>query len=412
MAYISAGNLDATKNVQPVRYLETDDPNRPPLPGIGLCLSGGGYRAMLFHLGAIWRLNELGMLRKEIVVSGAEQIGPQRLVRISSVSGGSITAGLLGLRWKSLVFDGANVATNLGQMIVEPIRVLASTTIDVGAILKGKLLPWKNVADEIAAAYRKHLYGKATLQDLPSDVEGPRFVLNANSLQTKALWRFSKPFMGDWRVGLIRNPSLDLATAVAASGASPPFLSPVELKPRPADFDPTTAPPKDSLQFEPYTSDVRLTDGGVYDNLGLETVWKSYQTILVSDGGAETPDQRKPSKAWLWQVYRVLNLFDNQVGSLRKRQVIGSYQMHLRTGTYWGMRTDIADYQLPSTLPCPHKQTLVLAETPTRLKKMDSVLQERIINWGYAVCDAAIRKHVTPAAPVPIAFPYPAVGVG
>ncbi|HEX9545654.1 MAG TPA: hypothetical protein VF955_10755 [Pyrinomonadaceae bacterium] len=37
-----------------------------------------------------------------------------------------------------MVFDGANVATNLEQMIVEPIRVLASTTIDVGAILKGE----------------------------------------------------------------------------------------------------------------------------------------------------------------------------------------------------------------------------------------------------------------------------------
>ncbi len=87
MAYISAGKLNAAQNVQPVRYLKTDDPNRPPLPSIGLCLSGGGYRAMLFHLGAIWRLNELGLLKKEIVVSGAEQIGPQRLVRISSVSG-------------------------------------------------------------------------------------------------------------------------------------------------------------------------------------------------------------------------------------------------------------------------------------------------------------------------------------
>jgi len=31
----------------------------PPSPGIGLCLSGGGYRAMLFHVGAFWRLNEL-----------------------------------------------------------------------------------------------------------------------------------------------------------------------------------------------------------------------------------------------------------------------------------------------------------------------------------------------------------------
>jgi NTE family protein len=87
-------------------------------------------------------------------------------------------------------------------------------------------------------------------------------------------------------------------------------------------------------------------------------------------------------------------------------------QMHLRTGTYWGMRTDIADYDLPSTLPCPHKQTLVLAETPTRLQKMDSVLQERLINWGYAVTDAAIRTHLTPTAPVPLPIPYPAVGVG
>lgn len=32
--------------------------------GIGLCLSGGGFRAMLFHLGAFIRLNELGLLRK------------------------------------------------------------------------------------------------------------------------------------------------------------------------------------------------------------------------------------------------------------------------------------------------------------------------------------------------------------
>jgi len=409
MANISPGNLDATKNVQPVRFLETDDPFKPPQPGIGLCLSGGGYRAMLFHLGAIWRLNELGLLRKEIIVSGAEAIGPQHLVRVSSVSGGSITAGLLGLKWQSLTFDGANVATNLGPMIIKPIRAMASTTIDVWAILKGKLLPWTNVAREIAADYRKHLFRNATLQALPADSDGPRFVINATSLQTKVLWRFSKPFMGDYRVGLIRNPTLELATAVAASSAFPPLLSPAQLKLRPADFDPTT---EGGLQFEPYTSDVRLTDGGVYDNLGLETVWKSYDTILVSDGGGATADEPRPSAEWLKQAYRVVNLLDNQVGSLRKRQVVGSYQMNLRHGTYWGIRTNILDYKLPTALPCPFDQTLALSNTPTRLKKLDPVLQERIINWGYAVTDAAIRKHVTPAAPLPIAFPYPAVGVG
>ncbi len=51
-------------------------------------LSGGGYRAMVFHVGALWRLNEVGLLSK--------------LKRVSSVSGGSITAGSLALAWKNL----------------------------------------------------------------------------------------------------------------------------------------------------------------------------------------------------------------------------------------------------------------------------------------------------------------------
>jgi NTE family protein len=391
----TTGGLDAAKNIQPVRYLKTDDPHRVPSPGMGLCLSGGGYRAMLFHLGAIWRLNELGMLRG--------------LVRISSVSGGSITAGMLGLRWKSLTFDAANVATNLDTLVVQPIRNLANMTIDRGSIIWGILLPRKSIADEIAADYRKYLFGNTTLQDLPSDTEGPRFVINATNVQTKVLWRFSKPFMGDYRVGLIRNPTVELAVAVGASSAFPPFLSPAELKPNPADFDPTT---KGDLQFEPYTSDILLTDGGVYDNLGLETVWKAYDTILVSDGGGATADEPKPKRDWLEHAYRIVNLLFNQVGSLRKRQVIASYQMGLRKGTYWGIGTNILDYKLPTAMPCPFEKTQILANTATRLKKLDPVLQERIINWGYAVTDAAVRKHVTPTAPAPIAFPYPAVGVG
>lgn len=385
---------DIAKNLHPVRFIPTDDPLAKPIPGIGLCLSGGGYRAMIFHLGALWRLNELGLLRK--------------VKRVSSVSGGSLTAGRLGLMWNKLTFDAADIATNLEELVVHPLRNLASQTIDIGAVLCGKLLPWKTVPEVMAAIYRKHLYGTATLQDLPSDAEGPRFVLNATSLQTTVLWRFSKPFMGDYRVGLIRNPKLELATAVAASGAGPPFLSPVELKPNPADFDPTT---NGGLQFPPYTTEVKLTDGGVYDNLGLETVWKIYDTILVSDGGAATPDEPRPKSEWFQQTYRVLTLMDNQVGSLRTRQVIAAYQLHLRKGTYWGIRTNILNYGLSNALNCPFNQTLVLANTPTRLKAMDAVLQERLINWGYAVCDAAIRTYVAPGA-APPAFPYPAAGVG
>lgn len=203
----------ATQNIQPVRFIETDDPLAHPLPGVALCLSGGGYRAMLFHLGALWRLNQFGLLKG--------------LVPISSVSGCSITAGMLGLMWKKLQFDNNHTASNLEELVINPVRRLADVTIDQGAIIKGILLPWKTIADEIADAYRQHLFGNATLQDLPSDDEGPRVVINATNVQTNVLWRSSKPFMGDYRVGLIRNPRLDLAVAVAASSAFPPFLSPV-----------------------------------------------------------------------------------------------------------------------------------------------------------------------------------------
>ena len=383
------------KNIQPVQLLPTDGPLSQPRPGMALCLSGGGYRAMLFHLGTLWRLNELGLLKT--------------LAKISSVSGGSITAGMLGLRWNRLSFNSANIATDLEALVVDPIRSLGGTTIDRGSIIKGILLPRHTVADEVAQAYRDHLFANATLQDLPSDSEGPRFVINATNVQTKVLWRFSKPFMGDYRVGLIRNPTTELAVAVGASSAFPPFLSPVSITLNPADFDPSTA---GDLQVQPYTSDVVLTDGGVYDNLGLETSWKSYDTILVSDGGGATSDEPYPKKEWFEHIYRVLGIINNQVGSLRKRQVIASFQLHLRKGAYFGMRTNITDYNLPTAMDCPFAQTLALANTATRLKKLDSTLQERIINWGYAVCDAAVRTHVIPNAPLPAGFPYPSAGVG
>ena len=380
-------------NLEPIR-LAPGDEAKQPRQGIALCLSGGGYRAMVFHLGTLWRLNEAGLLKT--------------LNRVSSVSGGSITAGMLGLQWKKLNFDGQGTANNLLDLVINPVLDLADHTLDVISIAEGIINPFKSIAEEVADAYRNHLYGHATLQDLPSDDEGPRFVINATNVQTKVLWRFSKPFMGDYRVGLIRNPTLQLAVAVGASSAFPPVLSPVELKLHPQDFDPTTA---GDLQKAPFNSDVVLSDGGVYDNLGLETAWKEYQTILVSDGGGATSDDSNPHKDWLQHAVRILELLDNQVGSLRKRWVIGSFENKQREGTYWGIRTNIADYGLADAMNCPFSRTMELASTPTRLKAMGQILKQRLVNWGYAVCDAALRKHLDPNIPVPKDFPYPAADV-
>ena len=367
--------------------------NRPPEAGVALCLSGGGYRAMLFHVGTLWRLNELGYL--------------PRLARISSVSGGSITAGRLGLVWNRLAFDPAGVAAGFTREVVEPIRHLASTTIDRAAILTGALLPGQ-VSDRVVAAYRAHLFGDATLQDLPADP--PRFVINATNVQSGALWRFMRPAMRDYRVGAVPNPTLPLAIAVAASSAFPPVLSPVVLKLREEEYAPPA--PGEDLRRPPFTTRVMLTDGGVYDNLGLETAWKRYETILVSDGGGKMRAEEDPPDDWVRHSVRINEIIDNQVRSLRKRQVVDAFIAGVRRGAYWGIRTDIADYGLPTALPCPWPATRTLADVKTRLKAMEPVTQERLINWGYAVCDAAMRRHVEPAAPAPAGFPYPASSVG
>ena len=375
---------------EPVQRIPGEEPDAKPEPGIGLCLSGGGYRAMLFHLGSIWRLYEAGVLRNA--------------TRISSVSGGSITAGVLGLRWSELSFDPARIASDFVGRVVQPIRSLASETIDAEAIILGIALPGR-ISDRVAAAYEHHLFGKATLQDLP---DAPRFVINATNVQSGALWRFMKPYMRDYRVGEVKKPTISLAQAVAASSAFPPVLSPMEMRLDPKQF---TAGSGLDLQRPPFTSKVVLSDGGVYDNLGLETVWKRYVTVLVSDAGGKTQPQEEPKSDWARHAFRVLDLIDNQVRSLRKRQLIDSYVSGARQGTYWGIRTNIHDYALPDALDCPFERTTELAETPTRLKRLNDELQERLINWGYAVCDAALRKHVDPALAPPGGFPYPAAGV-
>jgi NTE family protein len=169
------------------------------------------------------------------------------------------------------------------------------------------------------------------------------------------------------------------------------------------------------LNRPPFTQTAVLSDGGVYDNLGLETV-KRFTTLLVSDAGQKIAPEDDPHHDWARHSIRILDLVDNQVRSLRKRHLVEAYIRGDRTGTYWGIRTRFADYKLNNDpLGCLNRNPISLAEIPTRLEKMPRTQHDKLVNWGYAICDAALRAHINEHLQTklgikitpPTGFPFP-----
>ncbi|WP_432949936.1 patatin-like phospholipase family protein [Kribbella sp. CA-253562] len=370
--------------VEPVRRLP-NDPEEPPTDGVAVCLSGGGYRAMLFHTGVLWRLCETRWLLQ--------------VDRISTVSGGSLTAAVLAIAWQSLT-EADDPRRRFSELVVEPLRALASRTIDRSSVVSGLLSPFSTVGEQLEAELRKHLLGDAKLADLP---RSPVFVFNATNTGSGKLVRFSRAGVADWRVGRVADPGLRLSAAVAASSAFPPFLSPYRLDLSEADWIDDEG---NDLTGAEYRDELALTDGGVYDNLGLETAWKRCRTMFVADAGGILEPEPAPAKDWAQHMVRVTQVLDHQVRSLRKRQVLDSFRQGSRTGAYVGIRSDITKFPAAKLLAAPFDDTTELAGIKTRLKELSSRDQERLINWGYAAADAGLRSHIDPGASPPAEYPY------
>jgi NTE family protein len=231
-------------------------------------------------------------------------------------------------------------------------------------------------------------------------------VFNATNFATGMYFQFSKPYAGDPRIGLIPRPDFPLSLVLTASAAFPPFLSPVILRLDPARFLPWDG--ADLYGVEAYRRRLVLTDGGVYDNLGLQTVWNRYDTILVSDAGAQLQADPRPGASWLRQTRRAMNVTAGQAKDLRKQALLADLRSQVRKGAYWGIRTKIGAYGLGNAMPVPLDKTLALAAIRTRLNPFSKEEQGELINWGYAVCDAAVRRHVLTDAVPPLQWPIPA----
>lgn len=379
--------------------------NKPVLiDGEALALSGGGYRSTLFQMGVIIRMNELGMLCN--------------LKCISGVSGGSIASGYLGLKWSKLNFVN-RVAQDLFKEYIDPLRAFCSKTIDAGDIVGGWINPTKSAGEELVQTLDRELFSGAVLEDLPNSNEPmcPRFVFSATSLNTGARFWFSREDIGDWMIGCAVSNKLRLARAVAASSAFPPFFSPLRIDISGLKFSPcldTNNNEIPTIKDRPDLYDhVDCGDGGIYDNLALGAIWESYKTLWVSDASMPVDPVADIHTGIIYTalLMRINDLLMRTAEARRRQDLLEMFKsiegVSSRQGTYWSTSTAIENFHTEGQLLCEEKVTEELARLGTRLAAFTEAHQCQLINWGYALADAAIRRnHTFEQSPPPPKWPY------
>lgn len=336
---------------------------------IALALSGGGYRASLFHAGALIRLAELGLLSK--------------ISKVTAVSGGAITAGI----WADdLINHPAGTDTERAIRIRDKVLALTKHSIDSKSIIGGVLNPFKDVNEVLVGSYKKHLFNNNfALTKLPIS---PYFTFCATNLQSGRQVYLDRKGIYDYTIGQ-NTKVVSICEAVAASSAFPPFLSPMLI-----DVDSTAWTKSEFSSSRNFPTELLLTDGGAYDNLGLESIWdeKEFDFILVSDAGAPFKYNPKIKTDWLSQSNIALEIAIDQARSVRKRWLIEQFKEEKKKGAYWGISSQVENFKLDNAMKVDQKKSDALKNVPTRLAPFDSGVDLQLINWGYAISDTALKK--------------------
>ncbi|MCP3669801.1 MAG: patatin-like phospholipase family protein [Gammaproteobacteria bacterium] len=268
---------------------------------VGLALSGGGFRAAAFHLGVFRKLQQMNLLWK--------------IDLLTCVSGGSIAGAFLAANWGD---DSA-----LDRLH----EYLATRSIAVSSALIGALNPFTTRLDELARTYKRDLFGDKTLNALS---DGPRIYLNATNMATGNMFFFvagdAKPTeMGEHEMGVSAADSFPIAKAVAASSAFPPVFPPLKLD---SDEYPAAA--------EGY---VTLTDGGVYDNLGVNPLLRvernNLDYAIVSDAGKPFVIEDEPTEAGAIVIKESIGILMEQVRGLQFKRLELSWKSEQGPKPLW-----------------------------------------------------------------------------
>jgi NTE family protein len=275
---------------------------------------------------------------------------------------------------------------------------IADHTIDVRAVL-GAWVRFRAVSAHLAHLYDTYLFDGCSLQDVP---DSPLFVFNTTNMQTGDSFQWTKEAGHDYVIGNILRPDIALSTVVAASSAFPPMLSPSRFPPPGTFVDPATGQPVDAPP-----GDLWLTDGGVYDNLGLQPV-DHLQTLLVSDAGAPFGSDVRLRRNWLSLTLRTLALLQDQVAKRRRYEELYAPDASTKQRLFWSLRPE---HPVPGIaaggLDVPPDRVHALSKTHTRLAKLPSGVHYQLANLGYALADHRVRPVLRPGAAPPTSFPFP-----
>lgn len=200
------------------------------------------------------------------------------------------------------------------------------------AVAQQQSATWKKAAEdvsqvfEIAAKQLERQWGVyGNLSDLAGDTA---WYTNCTTYETGKCFRFCKEDMGDYTIGYVKRPSIPLSHVMAASAGFPILIGPYCMYTSRYEWCPS---PYLGTDFLSQNKTIHLWDGGVYDNLGLESIFKPDNAGTLSDGlcymivsnaSASIGPYHRQKGFTYSNLKRLLDISMDQVTALRSRVVM------------------------------------------------------------------------------------------
>lgn len=292
-------------------------------------LSGGGFRATFFHAGVLRALVRFGL--------------KDRIKVVSSVSGGSITNALFGIRfdeiWRVEDFDRLVLEPLVAFSRRDPRNVLLryralnlwnQAIAGVGSLFGalGKPLPLfaslvnsQLFMEQLDAILFEH----KTLADLSKNI---RIILNATNLNNGKRFRFDNEDFGDYSIGYSYEIShLPLALAITASACFPGLFTPIKMDLRGYKFYLRDSQKRDAESPNMAPDFVCLSDGGIFDNLGYFSLTSEIKRgrdafVLISDA-ANRFQSSNEEYLFFGALPRIKDVLMEQVSNRDRQTVMG-----------------------------------------------------------------------------------------